>query len=75
MAVTRRGLLAGGLAAASASMLQACGRGDADAPAGVPSNSEPDNQLLQGAVVPFDGQRQAGIATPTQASLNLVGFN
>ena len=75
MAVTRRGFMAGGLAAASASMLQACGRRDADAPAGVPSNSEPDHQPLRDAVVTFDGPHQAGIATPTQASLNLVGFN
>lgn len=72
--------MAGGLTVASASMLSSCaqrdaGRGDTDAPGGVPSNSEPDNQPLREAVVAFDGPHQAGIATPTQASLNLIGFN
>lgn len=59
---------------ASTSMLAACSS-DPDAPGGVPSNSEPDNEPLQHAVVPFDGPHQAGIATETQASLNLIGFN
>ncbi|AJE33345.1 iron-dependent peroxidase, protein [Corynebacterium humireducens NBRC 106098 = DSM 45392] len=30
---------------------------------------------LYDAIVPFDGERQAGISTPAQANLNLVGFN
>lgn len=61
-------------AVASAGMLAGCER-DADAPPGVPSNSEPDASPLKDAIVPFDGPHQAGIATPTQASLNLIGFN
>lgn len=80
MAVSRRGFLLGASTVASTSMLAACadertGHTDPDAPPGVPSNSEPDNQPLQQAIVEFDGPHQAGIATPTQASLNLIGFN
>lgn len=80
MAVSRRGFLLGASTVASTSMLAACaderaGHTDPDAPPGVPSNSEPDNQPLQQATVEFDGPHQAGIATPTQASLNLIGFN
>ncbi|UIZ91360.1 Dyp-type peroxidase [Corynebacterium sp. CNCTC7651] len=75
MSVSRRQFFAGSAAAAaSAGMLSACGR-DQDAPPGVPSNSDPDNQPLQKAVVEFDGPHQAGIATATQADLNLAGFN
>lgn len=70
--VSRRGFIAGaaGTAAgvASISMLGAC----ATEP---PSNSDPDNEPLTEAVVEFDGEHQAGIATPTQADLNLAGFN
>ncbi|PLA13733.1 peroxidase [Corynebacterium riegelii] len=73
MAVSRRGFLAGGVVVASASMATACG--DTDAPAGVPSNSEPNDQPLKKSTVPFDGPHQAGISTPTQASLNMIGFN
>lgn len=80
MAVSRRGFLLGASTVASTSMLAACaderaGHTDPDAPPGVPSNSEPDSQPLQQAIVEFDGPHQAGIATATQASLNLIGFN
>lgn len=74
MSVSRRGFLAGGAAVASSSLLSSCTT-DRDAPPGVPSNSDPDREPLRDAAVEFDGEHQAGIATPTQASLNLVGFN
>ena len=68
--VSRRGFLAGtaGVAgvASTGMLLAACD--------GEPSNSEPNTEPLTEASVAFDGERQAGIQTPTQASLNLAGF-
>ena len=65
--VSRRVFLAGAAGVASSSMaLAACSRED-DESSGVAS--------LTTATLAFDGARQAGIATPTQANLNLVGFN
>ncbi|MCP1387196.1 Dyp-type peroxidase [Corynebacterium sp. TA-R-1] len=76
MSVSRRGFIAGSATAASASVLAACaGEKDQAAPPGVPSNSEPDHEPLQEAIVAFDGPHQAGVETPTQADLNLIGFN
>lgn len=78
MAVSRRGFIAGiGAAVAQAGVLSGCAPvgEDPNAPAGVPSNSEPDHEPLQSATVAFDGPHQAGIETATQADLNLVGFN
>ena len=80
MSVSRRVFLAGSATAAtavSAASLSACARDGAqqvrlgDAPVQTDSPVQP----LQDAVVDFDGPHQAGIDTPTQASLNLVGFN
>ena len=65
--VSRRVFLAGAAGVASSGMaLAACSRED-DESSGVAS--------LTTATLAFDGARQAGIATPTQANLNLVGFN
>lgn len=64
MAVSRRGFLAGGAGVASLSMLTAC----AEEP-------EPASLPLREATVSFHGKHQAGVATPAQASLNLIGFN
>lgn len=50
-------------------MLAGCGEG------GVTRASTSEGEVPEGAVVAFDGARQAGIETPTQSSLNLVGFN
>lgn len=71
--VTRRGFLVGAAGVASISTLSACA--NEGARQGVPSNSEPDREPLTQAVVQFDGEHQAGIETPTQADLNLAGFN
>lgn len=74
--VGRRGFLmgaAGVTGMASISMLSACA--DSDDPAGVLSNSGEDQEPLTEAIVAFDGPRQAGIETPTQADMNLAGFN
>lgn len=69
--VSRRGFLAGAAGtvgvASAGMMLSGC---DDE-----PSNSGPNNEPLTGASVTFDGPHQAGIRTPTQASLNLAGFN
>ena len=65
-AVSRRVFLAGAGVASSSMALAACSRED-DESSGVAS--------LTTATLAFDGARQAGIATPTQANLNLVGFN
>ena len=69
--VRRRGFLAGAAGtvgvASAGMMLSGC---DDE-----PSNSGPNTEPLTGASVTFDGPHQAGIRTPTQASLNLAGFN
>lgn len=39
------------------------------------TNSVPNSEPLTEAAVAFDGEHQAGIQTPSQASLNLAGFN
>lgn len=69
--VSRRRFLAGSAAVAATGSLAGCAR---DA-AGAPSNSEDNDEPLTGALVPFDGEQQAGIATPTQTCINLAGFN
>ncbi|QPK78249.1 Dyp-type peroxidase [Corynebacterium lizhenjunii] len=69
------GALAAGCSAEGARR-QAGGNGaaeSADAPAPAPSSGSPAQ--LAGAIVPFDGQHQAGVDTASQAHLNLVGFN
>lgn len=69
--VTRRGFLVGGATVAAGSALAACA-----APSS-PQTEEggvDEHQLLVDQQVPFDGPHQAGIVTPHQAHLNLVGF-
>ena len=78
-ALSRRGFLAGASGLAAAGTLAACasdGRPGGDsAPAGPPRDSNDGAGPLQQEYVEFDGPHQAGIETPTQASLNLVGFD
>ena len=75
------GAASGAAGVAGASVLAACSdtnRSTGQSDAGKrnpPSNSDPDHEPLTDAVVAFDGEHQAGIETPTQADLNLVGFN
>ena len=64
--MSRRVFLAGAGVASSSVALAACSR-EGEGSSGVAS--------LTTATLAFDGARQAGIATPTQANLNLVGFN
>ena len=74
MSVSRRVFLAGSAATATAvtaGSVAACGAATSE----LPSNSQDTPQPLKEAVVEFDGAHQAGIDTPTQASLNLIGFN
>ncbi|MCK7674388.1 Dyp-type peroxidase [Corynebacterium sp. CCM 9187] len=76
--LTRRGFLAGLSAGAAGVGLAACSPGDAG-PAAAPGNRIPgedgDGVPDRGrSTVPFDGEHQAGIATPFQAHLNLVAF-
>lgn len=78
MSVSRRRFLAGSATAASAGALAACAPG-AEKAAGEtgepPSNSEDNREPLTEAVVDFDGAHQAGVSTPSQAAMNLIGFN
>lgn len=69
----RRGFLAGASATAAASALAACAR--ADNPAGQGETDGIDTLALKESTVAFDGEHQAGITTPSQANLNLIGFN
>lgn len=66
-AFSRRGFLAGGAAVTAGGLLASCVE---------PAPEEPfdDNRYLSGQTIPFDGPRQAGVETPHQAHLNLVGF-
>lgn len=65
--VTRRGFLAGAGVLASGSALSACSPG-------VQAEASISTASLATETVVFDGVHQAGIATPQQASLNLVAF-
>ncbi|MCT2023687.1 Dyp-type peroxidase, partial [Corynebacterium sanguinis] len=75
MSLSRRVFLSRSAAATAtavtAGSVAACGASTSE----LPSNSQDTSQPLKEAVVEFDGAHQAGIETPTQASLNLVGFN
>lgn len=73
LSLTRRGFLTGVSVTAGAAALAACS-GDPDASA-QQAGEKGDTPPLYDAIVPFDGAHQAGIATPAQATLNLVGFN
>lgn len=88
--VSRRGLLAGSAVAASAVALAGCAKGEesgqssaesADASqaaqAGDAGSTGPERreETMGGDIVAFDGKHQAGIQTPVQAHVELVGFN
>lgn len=64
--MSRRVFLAGAGVASSSVALAACSR---------EGEGSSEVASLTTATLAFDGERQAGIATPTQANLNLVGFN
>ncbi|MDY5785747.1 Dyp-type peroxidase [Corynebacterium sp.] len=78
MAVTRRAFIAG-TSVASAAALAACAEDSTSASGetsgGEGTNSATNAEPLTDAVVEFDGEHQAGVDTPTQASINLVGFD
>ncbi|MEX3516035.1 Dyp-type peroxidase [Corynebacterium camporealensis] len=71
--VSRRGFLGGATIAAGAAAVAGCSNAEEDAPA--VSAAGTDNPVLKDAIVPFDGEHQAGISTPVQANLQLVGFD
>ena len=71
MPVNRRHFLAGTLSVAAAGAATACAE---SRDAVVNAQQEPAIDLAT-ATVPFDGIHQAGISTPQQSSLNLIGFN
>lgn len=85
--VSRRGLLAGSAVAASAMALASCAQADTDAPntggqrdaqrASDAGSTGPNaaEDTMGGDIVAFDGKHQAGIQTPVQAHVELVGFN
>ncbi|MGV0391787.1 Dyp-type peroxidase [Corynebacterium phoceense] len=75
----RRELMAGGAVAASALVVASCARGKEADPVGQATSGEKGASVsgapLADAIVPFDGEHQAGVQTPSQAHVNLVGFN
>lgn len=80
--LTRRGFLTGMSVTAGGAALAACSTGESDPaattnPMAQQESPDPagDTPRLYDAIVPFDGEHQAGIATPAQANLNLIGFN
>lgn len=75
----RRELMAGGAVAASALVVASCARGEEADPESQATSGEKGASVsgapLADAIVPFDGEHQAGVQTPSQAHVNLVGFN
>ena len=71
-ALSRRGFLTGLSVTAGGAALAACATPQDRAAAKMTAAAD---TRLYDAIVPFDGERQAGISTPAQANLNLVGFN
>lgn len=75
----RRELMAGGAFAASALVVASCARGEEADPVSQATSGEKGASVsgapLADAIVPFDGEHQAGVQTPSQAHVNLVGFN
>lgn len=75
----RRELMAGGAFAASALVVASCARGEEADPESQATSGEKGASVsgapLADAIVPFDGEHQAGVQTPSQAHVNLVGFN
>ena len=82
--LTRRGFLTGLSVAAGGAALASCSRAaePGDGQTGDTNQVEEaaggrqasEDTRLQDAIVPFDGRHQAGISTPSQAHLNLIGF-
>lgn len=70
--ISRRGFLSGLTAGAGGAALAACTPVAQEGGEDAASISEPEWGT---ATVTFDGEHQAGIATPEQANLNLVAFN
>lgn len=73
-ALSRRGFLTGLSVTAGGTALAACAGPQDKAAARMTAAADTDTRLYD-AIVPFDGERQAGISTPSQANLNLIGFN
>ncbi|MCQ9332723.1 Dyp-type peroxidase [Corynebacterium phoceense] len=75
----RRELMAGGAFAASALVVASCARGEEADPVSQATSGKKGASVsgapLADAIVPFDGEHQAGVQTPSQAHVNLVGFN
>ena len=79
-ALSRRGFLTGLSVTAGGAALVACSdtettTGRTNPMAQQAAEQDGSTPRLYDAIVPFDGERQAGIATTAQANLNLVGFN
>lgn len=73
--LSRRGFLTGLSVTAGGAALVACSSADTSPPAGAVNGEQVKaDKRLQDAIVPFDGVHQAGVATPAQAQLNLIGF-
>ena len=67
---SRRGFLTGAAVSTSAFALVGC-----NSDRSTPNAEAEENTPLADATVAFDGPHQAGIDTPEQAHLNLVGFD
>ena len=78
-ALSRRGFLTGLSVTAGGAALASCSRAASPSADGEARQEGIDRVAvetrLQDAIVPFDGTHQAGIATPAQAQLNLIGFS
>ena len=76
--LSRRGFLTGLSVTAGGAALAGCARAAEPPPNGVAQGGDGGQAgvetRLQDAIVAFDGEHQAGIATPAQANLNLIGF-
>lgn len=78
--VSRRGVLAGGVMVAGGAALAGCAKAeksiaaeDSDSTGSTgPTGAE---ETMGSDIVAFDGEHQAGIQTPVQAHVELVGFN
>lgn len=69
---SRRNFLSGAAATAGVGALAACSNAEESVETIPAADVE---TRLQEATVAFDGEHQAGIATPAPANLNMVGFN
>ncbi len=70
--ITRRGFLLGATAATTVAAVPGCANPRAEEESDV---TAVDAAFLATSVVAFDGDHQAGIATPGQAYMNVVAFN